>query len=148
MFVPNWATFDRSFFYLIHPSEHGLEEVDALLLWRVYSLARYHGLTRVGLTAGFRTWDEQEALYLNPNISAARPGISWHEYGAAIDIPYQYRTRMFIGNYERFGIYRPNTPFHIQLDIHRQNWTPRAEGIAHYRMLAREGRVAGNATFN
>ena len=137
----------RSFFYLINPAEHGLEEVDGELLRRIQVLAEQHGITRIGLTAAFRTWDEQNALFLHPDYTAARPGNSWHEYGAAVDIPQNYRGNMFNGNYSSFGIIRPGRPFHIQLDIHPRDYTTPAQGRAHYQMLANEGRVAGNATF-
>ena len=57
------------------------------MLLGLLGAAKAHGLTLVA-TYGFRTWDEQNALYLKylaGGSLAAPPGQSAHEFGCAVD---------------------------------------------------------------
>lgn len=51
-----------------------------------------HGLI-VGIHKGLRTFAEQEALYKKringKRVTLARPGMSWHNYGLAVDIVFK-----------------------------------------------------------
>lgn len=60
------------------------------------------------LNEGFRTYEEQQALYNDPRYKAAKPGTSLHEFGYAVDIkPEQAIELDKAGLLEKYGFYRP-----------------------------------------
>lgn len=62
----------------------------------------------IKLNEGFRTREEQEALYNDPRYKAAKPGTSKHEFGYALDIkPEQAVELEKAGLLDKYGFHRP-----------------------------------------
>ena len=72
---------------------------------------------RVQVNAGFRSYDEQKALYDKDPTKAARPGTSLHEYGLAIDINSKDADELDqLGLMKKYGFTRPvgGEPWHLE----------------------------------
>lgn len=50
----------------------------------------------VGITAGYRSFEEQNKLFLKrPKVTNAKGGFSWHNYGLAVDVVYRDKKGKF-----------------------------------------------------
>ena len=72
-------------------------KISLTFLYRLAALARDHG-QRMTMLIGYRSTAEQQALYTadlkanggKPSGKVALPGISWHEFGCAVDLDGAY----------------------------------------------------------
>ena len=86
-----------------------IDKVDPVFLTRLAKLAEANG-KQIDVGDGFRTYDEQAALFANSDGSGkmvASPGNSRHEVAFAVDINSQWVKDMSTEELEKFGLHKP-----------------------------------------
>lgn len=117
------------------PGKSNIEGLNPEMRKLFYAMAAEYGtLTnkKIPINEGFRTYQDQLALYRKYPGKAARPGFSIHEKGLALDIPSQVANELeSLGLLKKYGFTRPIggekwhlEPSGIQLNIKKASNDP------------------------
>lgn len=117
------------------PGNSNIEGLNPEMRKLFYAMAAEYGkLTnkKIPINEGFRSYQDQMALYQKYPGKAARPGFSIHEKGLALDIPSQVANELeSLGLLKKYGFTRPIggekwhlEPSGIQMDIKKASNDP------------------------
>lgn len=111
-------------------STKGMNPGFAAALAKANAAMKAAGLGTFSISSGFRTYDQQVALYkkylAGKGNLAAKPGSSWHEKGTAVDLNWSQlnnKQREWLrANLPKYGIKPPSWDFHYKKEPWHWTW--------------------------